>query len=58
MSKSGKSATLAITLFLFSSFFLNPVANMTANYVCIKYKSLWKEEMSYSGGIWYVHLKS
>ena len=40
MSKSGKSTTLATTFFLFSLFFLNPVANMAANYVSIKYKKL------------------
>ena len=31
MSKSGKSTTLATTSF----YFLNPVANMAANYVCM-----------------------
>ena len=39
---------------LFSSFFLNPVANMAANYIHkIESTSLWKKEMSYSSGIWY-----
>ena len=32
MSKSEKSTTLATTFFLFSVFFLNPVANMVAIY--------------------------
>ena len=36
MSKSRKSTTLATTFFLFSLFFLNPVANMAATHVCIK----------------------
>ena len=36
MSKSGKSTTLATTFFLFSLFFLNPITNMVANYVCMK----------------------
>ena len=34
MSKSGKSTTLATTFYFY--FFLNPVANMVANYVCMK----------------------
>ena len=41
MSKSGISTILATTFFLFSLFFLNPVANMAANYVCINRKSLF-----------------
>ena len=36
MSKSGISTTLETTFFSFSLFFLNPVANMAANYVCMK----------------------
>ena len=39
MSKSGKSTTLETTLFLFPLHFVNPVANMAANYVCMKKKS-------------------
>ena len=54
MSKSGKSTTLAIT-FNFLHSCQNPVANMAANYICIKQKkSLWKEEMSYGGNAWYM----
>ena len=50
MFKSGKSKTF----FLFSSFFLNLVANMAANLNMhkIENKSLWKEEMSYGGDTW------
>ena len=40
MLKSGKSTTLGKTFTLFPLFFLNPVANMAANYVCIKQKSI------------------
>ena len=36
MPKSGKSTSLATNFFLFSTFFLNPVANIAANYICIK----------------------
>ena len=45
MSNSGKSATLATTFFLFSSFLSSPVANMAANYICIKQKTKVYGEM-------------
>ena len=43
-------------LFLFIVFLQSPVANMAANYICIKYKSKvfgWKE-ISYVDVTWYM----
>ena len=50
MSKSGKSTTLTSMFFLHSSFFLNQVANMAANYICIKTE---KKVMEKGYKLWY-----
>ena len=50
MPKSGKSATLATTFFLFSLFFSKvqlPIWRLIN-------KSLWKDEKSYGGDTWYM----
>ena len=43
--KSGKSTTLATTFFYFLHFCQSPVANMAANYICIKQKTKVYGEM-------------
>ena len=42
--------------FYFLHFCQSPVANMAANYTCIKQKtkSLWRDEMSYGSDTWYM----
>ena len=47
-------------LFYFIYFFLNPVANMAANYIYmykLEYKRLWKDEVSYGDDTWYMSRK-
>ena len=43
-------------LFYFLHFCQSPVANMVANYICIKQKneSLQRDEMSYGSDTWYM----
>ena len=57
MSKSGKSATLATTFFLFSSF-LSKSSCQYGDWWLIMHKignkSSWKEEISYGGDTWYI----
>ena len=56
MSKSGKSATLATTFFLFSSF-LSKSSCQYGGYLYMhktENKSLQKDEMSYGGETWYM----
>ena len=53
MSESGDQQLWQQLSLYFLYLFVNPVANVTANYICIKEKqnkTLWKDAISYCGG--------